>query len=73
MLSYIPSRGKLPENTYRTFKKHILVLLSAQLASTKEKHYCFFYCQKVSKGLNFCTNMLKTIITVVANSNRRGP
>lgn len=70
MLSYIPSKGKLLENTYRTFKKPILVLLRAQLASTKEKHYCSFYSQKVSKSLHFYTNMLKTIITVVANINR---
>lgn len=72
MLSYIPSKGKLLENTYRTSKKHTLGLQRAQLASTKEKHYCSFYCQKVSKSLNFCTNTLKTIITVVANINRRG-
>lgn len=49
-----------------------LVLLRAQSASTNDKHYCSFDCQKVSKGWNFCTNTLNTVITVVAQLRRRG-
>lgn len=49
-----------------------LVLLRAQLAGPNDKRYCSFDCQKVSKGLNFSTNMLNAIITVVAQLSSRG-
>lgn len=47
VLSSILSKGKLFENTYRTFQKYT-VLLRAQLAWQKT-HYFSYCCQKVTK------------------------
>lgn len=71
VLSSMLSKGKLFENTYRTSQKY-RVLLRAQLAWQKKRALFLFLLSESYRGFEFCSNTLKTVITVVAQINRGG-